>query len=113
MSEGLNNTEVKDEEWLNSVPTNLRTIAQRYGQAVFNTTLTVGMVNHAMRLLHKRTGGNRELTQALQMIAISFQRLTDGYMDAVGITQELVTECTKDVELVSQLSPTPSIIVPN
>jgi hypothetical protein len=69
MSEPAEDFEEQTPAWINALPSQLQPAALKHGEALFKLTMDIGMSNHALAILQRRTRRNNELTKALLVLS--------------------------------------------
>lgn len=101
----LKDWSIADVQWLEgTVPIELRHVAQRHGRFAFSLVMQAGTASYSLGLIQKRTGGNRELTQALHILSTIMNDLVQCALQGKGKTLQEFAACKADVELVGTMA---------
>lgn len=105
MSEAAEQTRVLLETaWRNNLPEVMRPVAERHGKDLFILAYNIGSVNEALRILHRRCAGNRELEKAMHFIGQATNMMASDLMIVKGYTMDKIRETQLDIERAAALS---------
>ena len=94
----------EEEAWLLTIPEALRPTAQRHGRPLFEFTMHLGAINHALGILQRQGRGNRAVQQALFVLQGAMDMLAKGALTAQGKTTANFIECKEDIERAAALA---------
>ena len=87
-----------DEDWISTLPFELRGAARVHGRALTVFVLNSTTYHAGIQVLLRRTRGNRELIGALQGITTGVADLSQAYCTVRGWTQLQLSECQQDLQ---------------
>ena len=61
--------EERDRKWRESLPTALRSVAERHGRKLFTFAYNIGAINEALGVINRRMGGSNEIRRAMKFIS--------------------------------------------
>lgn len=94
----------EEEKWLQTLPEALRPTAQRHGRPLFEFTMRLGAVNHALGILQRQGRGNRAVGQALFVLQGAMDALAKGSIAGMEKQVKDYLECKEDIERAAALA---------
>src|ERR1035437_7838460 len=95
-----------DTAWADKYGSVLKPIALKYGEQLFNFTMSVGVANVAIQTIMRRVRGNQELTRAMMILSSTCNVQAQQILALTGNTEQFLL-CKTEIE-----SSTPAIMVP-
>ena len=95
-----------DTAWADKYGSVLKPIALKYGEQLFNFTMSIGVANVATQTIMRRIRGNNELTKSMMILVSTLDAQAKSIL-AMSNSMEQFLACKTEIE-----SSTPAIMIP-